>query len=74
MGYENSILSAGIGTSFEQYKDITASLGISASYDDLRTDSNASSLNKVEILVKFPETMDLLMTEEIEHLCQQVVQ
>ena len=43
MGYENSILSAGIGTSFEQYKDITASLGISASYDDLRTDSNASS-------------------------------
>ena len=43
MGYENSILSAGIGTSFEQYKDLVASLGIMASYDDLRTDSNASS-------------------------------
>ena len=43
MGYENSIISAGIGTSFEQYKDLAASLGISASYDDLRTDSNASA-------------------------------
>ena len=43
MGYENSIVSAGLGTSFEQYKDITASLGVTASYDDLRTDSSASS-------------------------------
>ena len=42
-GYENTIISAGIGTSFEQYKDITASLGINASYDDLRTDNTASS-------------------------------
>ena len=48
MGYENSILSAGIGTSFEQYKDLVASLGIMASYDDLRTDSNASSSLKAE--------------------------
>jgi len=43
MGYENSIISAGLGTSFEQYKDITASLGLNASYDDLQTDSTASS-------------------------------
>ena len=42
-GYENTIISAGIGTSFEQYKDITTSLGINASYDDLRTDNTASS-------------------------------
>ena len=42
-GYENSIISAGIGTSFEQYKDVIASLGLSASYDDLRTDTTASS-------------------------------
>ena len=42
-GYENSIISAGIGTSFEQFKDVVTSLGINASYDDLRTDSNASS-------------------------------
>ena len=46
-GYENSILSAGIGTSFEQYKDVKLSLGLSASYDDLRTESSASkSLKK----------------------------
>mgnify|MGYP001162393592 CR=1 FL=1 len=46
-GYENSILSAGISTSFEQYKDLRATLGVSASYDDLRTDSTASdSLKK----------------------------
>ena len=42
-GYENTIISAGLGTSFEQYKDITTSLGINASYDDLRTDNTASS-------------------------------
>jgi outer membrane protein insertion porin family len=41
-GYKNSVYSAGIGTSFEQYKDVTASLGINASYDDLSTTGNAS--------------------------------
>ena len=42
-GYENSIISAGIGTSFEQYKNIFLSLGLNASHDDLRTDSSAST-------------------------------
>ncbi len=42
-GYENSVLSAGIGTTFEQYRDVDASIGLSASYDDLRTDDTASS-------------------------------
>ena len=42
-GYENSLFGASIGTSFEQYKDIFTSLGINASYDDLRTDNSASS-------------------------------
>jgi len=41
-GYENSIISGRIGTSFEQYKDVIASLGISATHDDLRTDGTAS--------------------------------
>ena len=46
-GYENSVVSAGLGTSFEQYKNVIASLGLSASYDDLRTDNTASdSLKK----------------------------
>ena len=46
-GYENSIISAGIGTSFEQYKDVIASLSLFASRDDLKTDSTASdSLKK----------------------------
>ncbi len=43
LGYENSVISAGIGTSFEQYKDVRVRLGASASHDDLRTDSSASS-------------------------------
>ena len=42
-GYENTLVSAGIGTTFEQYKDVDVSLGISASHDDLRTDESASS-------------------------------
>ena len=42
-GYENSTVSTGISTSFEQYKNVIASLGLSATYDDLRTDSTASS-------------------------------
>ena len=29
-GYENSIISAGIGTAFEQYRDVKVSLGLSA--------------------------------------------
>ncbi len=46
-GYENTLTSAGIGTSFEQYQDLYVSLGLSASYDDLRTDGSASeSLKK----------------------------
>ena len=45
-GYENSIISAGVATSFEQYKDIRASLGLNASYDDLRTQGNASAALK----------------------------
>ena len=45
-GYENSIVSGSIGTSFEQYKDLNASLGLSASYDDLSTTSGASDALK----------------------------
>ena len=45
-GYENNILTAGANTSFEQYKDLYARLGLSASYDDLKTDPNASSTLK----------------------------
>ena len=42
-GYENTLMGASVETSFEQYKDIFASLGISGSYDDLRTDDSASA-------------------------------
>ena len=45
-GYENSITSAGVSTSFEQYKDIRASIGLDVSYDDLRTQSGATSALK----------------------------
>ena len=42
-GYENSIISGRIGTSFEQYKNVIANLGISASHDDLTTTNSASA-------------------------------
>ena len=42
-GYENRIISAGIGTGFEQYKDFFTYLNLYASHDDLRTSSSASS-------------------------------
>ena len=42
-GYENTIMGAGINTTFEQYKDVFAKLGLSISYDDLQTLSSASS-------------------------------
>ena len=41
-GYENTIINAGVGTSFEQFKNVYAKLGIDASYDDLRTQESAS--------------------------------
>ena len=46
-GYENTIYSTGVNTSFEQYRNIFTNLGLSASYDDLKTVSSASdSLKK----------------------------
>ena len=42
-GFENNIISAGIGTSFEQYKDVFLSPSLSLSYDDLKVDSTASN-------------------------------
>ena len=41
-GYENTLTSASVSTAFEQYKDVYASLGLSASYDDLKTNSTAT--------------------------------
>ena len=46
-GYENTVMTGGLETTFEQYKDIYATLGLSASFDDLKTENNASdSLKK----------------------------
>tara|TARA_B100000035_G_scaffold297074_1_gene289539 strand:+ start:4663 stop:6948 length:2286 start_codon:yes stop_codon:yes gene_type:complete len=42
-GYENKLISFGIGTGFEQYKDIFTNLSLNATFDDLRTNSSASS-------------------------------
>ena len=49
-GYENTLYSAGLNTTFEQYKDLYATLGIAASYDDLRADSSASSSLKNRVV------------------------
>jgi outer membrane protein insertion porin family len=42
-GYENTLVGASIGTAFEQYKNLFASLDITASFDDLTTDSTATA-------------------------------
>ncbi len=42
-GFENSVLQASVGTSFEQYRNVKVNLGLGASYDDLRTDNTASA-------------------------------
>ena len=42
-GYENTIISASAGTSFEQFTDVKMNLGLDASYDDLRTDNSATA-------------------------------
>ena len=42
-GFENNIISTGIGTSFEQYKDVFLSPSLSLSYDDLKVDGTASN-------------------------------
>ena len=46
-GYENTIITSGINTGFEQYKNIFTKLGVFATYDDLKTNTSAtSSLSK----------------------------
>ena len=42
-GYENSLISADVSTTFEQFQDVYATLGLSASFDDLTTDETASN-------------------------------
>ncbi len=45
-GYENSIVSAGVNTAFEQYKDLFLNVGLRASYDDLTAEQGASTALK----------------------------
>ncbi len=45
-GYENSELGAGVALTYEKFKDIYFSPGLSLTYDDLTTDSTASQLLK----------------------------
>ncbi len=45
-GYENRVFGAGIGLSYEKFKDIYFSPGIGLTFDDLTTDSTASELLK----------------------------
>ena len=45
-GFKNNILSTGVGTKFEQYKDIYFSPNLSFSYDDLQVENTASSALK----------------------------
>ena len=48
-GYKNNIISTGVGTSFEQYRNIYLSPAIAFSYDNLKVDSTVSkNLQKQE--------------------------
>ena len=45
-GYENSLMTSGITTAFEQYKDVNLSIGVGLSYDDMQVLSTASDALK----------------------------
>ncbi len=45
-GFENSIYSAGISTSFEQFRNVDVSLGLDLTHDDLQTEDSASATLK----------------------------
>ena len=45
-GYENDVIGGGISLTYEKFRNIYLSPGISLLYDDLKTDSSASSLLK----------------------------
>jgi len=45
-GYKNSISTTGIGTSFEQYKNVYISPNLTFSYDDLKVENTASDALK----------------------------
>ena len=45
-GYENSLMTSGITTAFEQYKDVNLSIGVGLSYDDMQVSSTASDALK----------------------------
>jgi outer membrane protein insertion porin family len=47
-GYENNVISASVGTGFEQYKNVDVVLRLNASYDDLRTQDSASASLKTQ--------------------------
>jgi outer membrane protein insertion porin family len=48
-GYKNNIITTGVGTRFEQYRDVYISPKISLAYDDLKVESSStSSLKKQE--------------------------
>ena len=63
-GYKNTLLTAGINTRFEQFKDIYTNLGFSVSHDDLTTlDSASANLKKQsgsfsELLASYGFTKD----------------
>ena len=67
-GYENKLISFGIGTGFEQYQDIFTNLSLNATYDDLRTNSSASNSLKnqageySELIRQWPQYGDFLQT------------
>ena len=45
-GYENDVIGGGVSLTYEKFRNIYLSPGISLLYDDLKTDSSASSLLK----------------------------
>ena len=45
-GYENDVIGTGVSLSYEKFKDIYFSPGLSLTYDDLTTDNTASALLK----------------------------
>ena len=45
-GYENNLITLGVGTKFEQYRDVFLTPGLRFSYDDLKVEDSASNALK----------------------------
>ena len=64
LGYDNKVFGAGVGLSYEKFKDIYFSPGIGLTYDDISTDDTASTLLKKQAGTSVDLMFDYALTSD----------